>query len=325
MLASEPFQPRELDFVRFLAELLSAHPRYCDVLTEPRIDRHLRPDLAANRQLDRGTQRLVIEVKSASFVRANRIEATVAQIDSYRTAGSFDVAALAFPGRFPERARTKFQAAQIEIWDLDYIAKTFSHQVRHLPSSPLTRLYSQTELARPRSETDALIQRLHNCPPGEADWLDFQRIVKNALETLFVPPLGRPIWESADRSGANRRDIILPNYAFDGFWKYMRETYKADYIVVDAKNCKGAITKAHALQIANYLKPDGAGMFGIIAARNGANASCKQTVREQWTAYRKMIILLTDDDIEDMLRTKGSNGSPEELLGSVIQDFRLSI
>jgi len=142
---------------------------------------------------------------------------------------------------------------------------------------------------------------------------------------LFVPPLGRPIWESADRTGANRRDIILPNYAFDGFWKYMRETYKADYILVDAKNLKGPITKAHALQIANYLKPDGAGMFGIIAARNGANASCEQTIREQWTAYRKMIILLSDDDIEDMLRTKGSNGSPEELLGTVIQDFRLSI
>ena len=43
---------------------------------------------------------LVIEVKSASFVRASRIEATVAQIDAYRTAGSFDVAALAFPGGF---------------------------------------------------------------------------------------------------------------------------------------------------------------------------------------------------------------------------------
>ena len=325
MPASEPFQPRELDFVRFLAELLTAHPQYSDVLTEPRISRRLRPDLTANRQLDRTAQRLVIEVKSASFVRANRIESTIAQIDSYQTVGSFDAGALAFPGRLRERDRAKFQAARIEIWDLDYIATTFSDQIRNLAPSPITRLYSQAELARPRKETDALIQRLRKCPPGRADWLDFQRIVKDVIENLFVPPLGRPIWESADASGANRRDIILPNYAFDGFWKYMRETYKADYIVVDAKNYKGGITKAQALQIANYLKPDGAGMFAIIAARNGANTSCKQTIREQWTAYRKMIVLLTDDDIEDMLRAKGSNGSPEELLGTVIQDFRLSI
>ena len=118
MPASEPFQPRELEFAGFLAELLSAHPQYSDVLTEPRVERHLRPDLSANRHLDRGTQRLVIEVKSAPFVRASRIESTVAQIDTYRIAGSFDAAALAFPGRIRERDRATFQAAQIEIWDL---------------------------------------------------------------------------------------------------------------------------------------------------------------------------------------------------------------
>ena len=325
MAASESFQPRELDFVCFLAELISAHPLYNHVLTEPLVGHRLRADITANRQHRGVIQRLVVEVKSASFVRANWIEPTIAQIIAYRKAGSFDAAALAFPGRLRERDRVKFQAAQIEIWDIDYIATTFSRQIQHQSSSPLTRLFSDADLARPRTETDALIQRLRNCTPGKADWLDFQRIVRDVLELLFVPPLGRPIWESVDRSRANRRDIILPNHAFDGFWKYMRETYKADYIVFDAKNYKGPITKPQALQIANYLKPDGAGMFAIIAARNGANASCRQTIREQWTAYRKMIVLLNDDDIEDMLRAKGSNGSPEELLGDVIQEFRLSI
>ena len=325
MSASQLLQPRELQLLSFLAELLSAHPQYSDVLTQPRVGRHLRPDLTAIRRLDSSKQHLVLEVKSASFVRDIHIDSMINQIDHYRTVGSFDAAALVFPGSIREDCRATFQARQIEIWDLDYIATNFSHQIENLPSSLLTQLYTQAGLPRPPTETDKLIHRLRNCPPGRSDWLEFQTIVKDALELLFVPPLGQVIWESTDETGSNRRDIILPNYAFDGFWKYMRATYKADYIVVDPKNYKSAISKTEALQIANYLKPDGAGMFAIINVRNGAKASCKQTIREQWTAHGKMIVLLTDDDLENMLRAKDSNGSPEELLGSVIQDFRLSI
>lgn len=325
MPASRVIQPREFELVRFLAELLSAHPQYSDILTEPRVDRHILADLTANRQLDRVTQHLVLEVKSAGFVRANRVEGTISQINHYRTVGSFDAAALVFPGRLEERDQAKFQAAHIEIWDLDYIATTFSHQIQNLPSSPLTQLYSQAGLARPSTKADELIQRLRNCPPGRDDWLEFQRIVRDSLEFLFVPPLERHIWESTDESGSNRRDIIFPNHSYGGFWRYIRETYKADYIVVDSKNYKGAISKAQALQIANYLKPEGVGMFAIITARNGVAASCKQTFREQWAAHRKMIVVLTDDHLVRMLRLKGRSGSPEDLLGSVIDDFRISM
>ena len=66
-------------------------------------------------------------------------------------------------------------------------------------------------------------------------------------------------------------------------------------------------------------------MFAIIAARNGANASCMGIIREQWTTYGKMMVVLTGDDIENMLRTKGAGGSPEEFLVAVIRDFRLSM
>ena len=321
----ETYPLRELEFERFVAELLSAHPRYSDVRTDPRIGRALRPDLTAIRQRDRSTQRLVIEVKAAPFMRPPSIEATIRRIDAYRNAGSFDAAVLVFPGRLRDRDQAAFEDARIEVWDLDYVATTFAGEIQRQPSSPLTQLFSQAESAPSRTETEDLIRRLRDCPPGKPHWSVFQRIVKDAFECLFVPPLERVIGESADASGANRRDVILPNHAPDGFWKSMRETYKADYIVVEAKNYKRPITKTQALQVANYLKPHGAGMFAIIAARNGANGSCMETIREQRTTYEKMMVPLTGDDIENMLRTKGADGSPEEFLVTVIRDFRLSM
>lgn len=316
---------RGLEFERFLAGILSAHPDYSDVRADPRIGQNLRPDLTVVRKRDRTKERLVIEVKTAPFMRPNLIENTIRQIDTYRNAGSFDSAILVFPGRLRERDRAAFENARIEVWDLDHVATTFANEIQLDPDAPLSRLFSQSESAPRRTEADRLIGRLRDCPAGKSHWVEFQRIVKDAFEYLFVPPLKRVIGESADASGANRRDVILPNHAPDGFWKSMQDTYKADYIVVEAKNYKHPIAKAPALQAANYLKPHGAGMFAIIVARNGVNRSSMEVIREQWTTYGKMIVPVTGDDIEEMLRMKGAGNSPEEFLVTVIRDFRLSM
>ena len=87
-----------LEFERFVAGLLSAHPDYSDVRADPRIGQKLRPDLTVVRKRDRTTERLVIEVQAAHFMRPNQIENTIRQIDAYRSAGAFVAAALVFPG-----------------------------------------------------------------------------------------------------------------------------------------------------------------------------------------------------------------------------------
>lgn len=267
----------------------------------------------------------MIEVKAAPFMRSISIENTIRHIVTFRHAGSFDAAAVVFPGRLRERDRAAFEAAGIEVWDLDHVATIFASEMQRDPASRLASLFSQPKSTRPRTDTDRLIRRLRDCPAGKPHWVEFQRVVKDAFEQLFVPPLERVMGESADASGTNRRDVILPNHAPDGFWKSMRDTYKADYIVVEAKNYRHPIAKAQALQVANYLKPHGAGMFAIIAARNGVSRSCMEVIREQWTTYGKLMIPVTGDDIEDMLRTKGGGGSPAEFLVTVIRDFRLSM
>lgn len=39
----------------------------------------------------------------------------------------------------------------------------------------------------------------------------------------------------------------------------------------------------------------------------------------------KLIVILTDDDIEQMLLTKSRGGNPEDIIKQKIEDFRLSI
>jgi hypothetical protein len=48
-------------------------------------------------------------------------------------------------------------------------------------------------------------------------------------------------------------------------------------------------------------------------------------LRELWAVHSKLIIVLTDTDIEQMLLAKASGGQSEEIIRQKIEDFRLSM
>ena len=79
------------------------------------------------------------------------------------------------------------------------------------------------------------------------------------------------------------------------------------------------------LQIANYLKQKGTGLFGLIIARKGTNNSSENTLRDVWIHDQKMIIVLNDVDVEQMILDKKNGEDPAKLILKKIEDFRLSI
>lgn len=74
-----------------------------------------------------------------------------------------------------------------------------------------------------------------------------------------------------------------------------------------------------------YLKELGAGLFGLIICRNDGDNSCMHTLREIWGIHRKLILVLTDDDIEQMLLAKSANRQPEAIIRQKIEEFRLTL
>ena len=170
-----------------------------------------------------------------------------------------------------------------------------------------------------------LTQRLAQINPGRTDAPAYEKWCEDVLNFLFCPPLNPPIVQQRDNTGANRRDLILPNYASRGFWHFMRNHYSADFVVAEAKNATSAISKPAVLQLANYLSRHGTGLFGMLLTRKGLNASAKWTRREHWVLHDKMIIGLDDEDMHQMLLTKLAGNNPEDLIQQRIEDFRLRI
>lgn len=322
-------QPREIEFVDFLSGLLNKHPSFENVEKEVLLGAEIRfrGDILVRRKEGSRQQTLVIECKTSRVLHSATLKNIIAQLNTYQNLYDGCHMVLAVAGTLLDQDLVLLQQHMIEVWDLDYIAATFSTQIKESSTSYYkTLLLARLARSPSPSQEQSFIDSLKACQPGKKDCYVYQSLTGDILECLFTPPLAKPIPELSDKALANRRDFILPNYAEKGFWTFMREKYAADYIVVDAKNYTRKIKKNEVLQIANYLKPHGAGLFGIIICRKGGDSSgCEHTLREQWLIHKKLILVLNDEDIEKMLIAKLDGNPPEDLISQKIEQFRLSM
>jgi hypothetical protein len=318
-------EPSEVQFVAFLTGLMEASNRFRAIKREPIIgEARLIADISATEMLPDGSQRqVVVECKSFSVLSGFRIAEVVRRLGRYREVLPDMQVVLAFPGKAAPEIVEQLSNEAIEIWDLDRIGALFPEQIQQAEDGYYGPLFGRA-LARQRPET-RLIQDLKKCPTGLSGWSNYQKLIGRALEMLFCPPLSRAFSEYEDFEKVNRRDFIFPNYASEGFWLALRQRYGADYIIVDAKNGKGKVSKAHVLQIANYLKPHGVGLFAIIIGRQGPDRAAQITIREQWLMHSKLIVVLADSDVEAMLLARLAEGDPSSVISDKIQQFRLLI
>jgi len=309
---------REFEFEKYLQRLISSNHDFKNTFPQKLIGNNSKYRIDIYTEYDK--QKLHIEAKAFSYIEQNKTERIVKQIQKYTTIDSKLV--FAFPGILSEEQIPIFQKYGIEVWDIPKTLEIFKNQIEsefHPVFKPLYLSHSNDSIE------DKLIEKLKAVKPGKDDWPLYQKLLNDILERLFVPLLEKPLYEQSDESKVNRRDYIIPNYCESGFWKYMRDRYQADFIVIDAKNYTKNVGKKDILQISNYLKTHGTGKFGIIITRKGIKNSGSVTRKEVWILHNKLIIVLTDEDIIQMLTLKSVGNRPEDLLKNKIEQFRLSI
>jgi hypothetical protein len=225
--------------------------------------------------------------------------------------------------------RALLQAGDISVWDINDLeqrARKTSDALLSERASHIKRLFLDLRSPQADSHVGArLVEHLTKTRVGKADWPLYQKLCGNILSYLFCPPLEVPVLESRTASGVNRRDIVLSNYAVDGFWRFMHRAYQAEYVVVDAKNLAQRVRKGEVLQLANYLSFAGTGLFGMILTRKGEEPSSVEVRREQWRTHRKMILVLSDIDIHQMISNRRAGVGAEEVVRQHIEELRLSL
>lgn len=315
-------------FEEYIKKLLEASGKYTNVSSHIKIgDRVIDADIVFEEVNDKQKTIYIAEVSIVPSFTASQIQRTIKQLLEYKDLLPSATAVFITPSELPQKYIELIEQNGIELWDKAFLATEFRDQMLQVKPSSFKAFFDLSKnIVDKADEYQILIDKLNGCPSGWRNWVDYQDLVGNILEFLFCPPLNSPIPQSNDRTKKNRRDFILSNYSKENdIWEFLRDRYCADYVVVDAKNSGKYISKNDVLQIANYLKKDGTGLFGIIIARKGTNSSSENTLRDMWVYQQKMIVVLNDTDIEQMILAKKNDENPARLILKKIEEFRLSI
>jgi hypothetical protein len=315
----------ELEFTDFLVQLLT-EAGHRNVSSDVQLGPGARADIV----IMSPDELVIIEVKHVSPQTSPRVEDAINQIRHYGNlarAGKHPAhkqrLVVATPGILASRNVEMFAENGVEIWDGAWIAhKAIETNLREEGSRFLAPEHFDDT---PYSKALELADKLTRMPTGQGSWSAYQRLCRGIAEFLFCPPLKSAVWESLDDAGMNRRDFILPNYAESGFWKFLRDKYFADYVVVDAKNYSRGIGKQEIIHVANYLSKHGTGLFALIMTRADPQESALYAIKNQWIQYDKLIVTLTDNDVLQMLTDDSVGNDPGELVRQKIEDFRLGI
>ena len=175
----------------------------------------------------------------------------------------------------------------------------------------------------PRETTEyKLMNNLSGCPKGEKGWKSYQDICGEIISYLFVPPLGEPSPQDRSDDGVHIRDYLLQIPCdIRNFWNFCQMKYDSVCLVVEIKN-KNRLTPNDVVITAKYLHSKRTGNFGILLSRDKPETNVLYEVERIWKEEDKLMVLLTDDDLINMIKLKQSGDEPEKLIENWIFKFR---
>jgi len=170
-----------------------------------------------------------------------------------------------------------------------------------------------------------LIRRLRECPAGQEGWRAFEDICIDILTFLFVPPLAPPIVQPRTHSGIDRRDVVFPNREDVGesVWARIYRELGARLVLFEFKNYREEdIGKEEVNQARNYLTK-AMGKLAIIISNKEPIEQAKIKRNTIYSEDGKVILLLTKEQLEEMLYIKERGEDPADLIMDEIELFYL--
>ncbi|MFP3512938.1 hypothetical protein SB775_25685 [Peribacillus sp. SIMBA_075] len=162
----------------------------------------------------------------------------------------------------------------------------------------------------------SLIKRLEECPHGNEGWKTYETICIDILKFVFKDSFRNFTLKFHSRNDNNLdiRDAIISNTGIHDFWKELRVSYSSKNIVFEFKNLTDEVGKSELLQVSNYLKKDSIGRVGVVFSRNGHSPNGREEQKELLNHDKKLIIILNDNDLIDLINKRLIDEEPEQLL-----------
>ncbi|MBY5792940.1 restriction endonuclease [Rhizobium leguminosarum] len=178
-----------------------------------------------------------------------------------------------------------------------------------------------TKLQTVVPESVKFVERLKAIDPGDRDWRLYEHWCTEILTEIFRPDLGPPDTQVRSDDELDIMDAIFPIRSNAPPWSLVRSEYETRFVIAEFKNSAKKIGQKQVESIAQYFWPKAKRMFGILVSRQGSNDSAIAQRRRFWLDHDKMIVMLTDADLIEMLQMREGNEQPFDIIDAQLEEF----
>lgn len=178
-----------------------------------------------------------------------------------------------------------------------------------------------TEVNIQKKRGEIFSQRLSDLPPGRENAQKYEDLCVEILQYLFDEYLKLWIVQNQTQDALHRFDLICSVSPRNAFWSFVENRLSSRYVVFEFKNYTGEIGQGQVLTTEKYLLPLAFRSLAIILSRKGPNNSAFKTTEGAMRETGKMILILDDDDLYEMLDKKDSGGDPTDVLLDIADEF----
>lgn len=181
------------------------------------------------------------------------------------------------------------------------------------------------ELPEKKEQGAALCKSLDKIESGHASWTQFESICRDALQYLFEDHLVGWVRQNRTDDGLNIFDLVCRVKPASAFWQFIVDQIDSRYVVFEFKNYSAAIKKYQILTTECYLLEKALRKTAIVITRKGADDGAKGAIAGAMREQGKLILVLDDEDICEMLKKKDGGDDPSDYLFKKADDFLLSL
>lgn len=170
-----------------------------------------------------------------------------------------------------------------------------------------------------------LLEQLSRISPGRDHWREYEDTCIDIFNHVFIPPFRTPRIQSISEDGLDRRDAIYPISIGDPVWDRIQSECRARMVVAEFKNLADAPGQKEVESIQQYLYPTAMRSLGVLCARRSASEAALKARRRAWVESDKLIVLLCDEDLQEILALKAMNDNPAQVIDAQIDEFFMEL
>jgi hypothetical protein len=172
---------------------------------------------------------------------------------------------------------------------------------------------------------EELCEELKNIACGRDNWRDYELKCQEVLEYLFEEDLS--LWEQQARTddGLSRFDLVCRIASRDDYWKSLVSSFNTRFVLFEFKNYCDLIKQNQIYTTERYLFNKALRSVGFIISRNGASENAIIAAKGALKEHGKLILILSDTDICNMLKLKDKDDSPNDYLSEILDRWLIAL